>query len=71
MSEKKNLMTRAAVPASVAKADFKKSFAVGESGAKKQLTIKLDEARHRKLKTYASQNGTTITELISGYIDDL
>lgn len=71
MSEKKNLMTRAAVPASVAKADFKKSFAVGESGAKKQLTIKLDEVRHRKLKVYASQNGTTITELISGYIDTL
>ena len=71
MSEKKNLMTRVAVPASVAKADFKKSFAVGESVPKKQLTIKLDEARHRKLKTYASQNGTTITDLISGYIDSL
>lgn len=71
MSEKKNLMTRAAVPASVAKADFKKSFAAGESVPKKQLTIKLDEARHRKLKTYASQNGTTITDLISGYIDSL
>lgn len=71
MSEKKNLMTRAAVPASVAKADFKKSFAVGDSVSKKQLTVKLDEARHRKLKTYASQNGTTITDLISGYIDSL
>lgn len=71
MSKKKNLMTRAAVPASVAKADFKKSFAVGESVLKKQLTIKLDEVRHRKLKTYASQNGTTITELISVYIDNL
>lgn len=71
MSEKKNLMTRAAMPASVAKADFKKSFAVGESVLKKQLTIKLDEERHRKLKTYASQNGTTITELISVYIDNL
>lgn len=71
MSEKKNLMTREAVPASVAKADFKKSFAAGNPVLKKQLTIKLDEERHRKLKTYASQNGTTITELISVYIDNL
>ena len=71
MSEKKNLMTRAAVPASVTKADFKKSFAAGESGPKKQLTIKLDEARHRKLKVYASERGVTITEVVSGFIDSL
>lgn len=71
MSEKKNLMTRATVPASVAKADFKKSFAAGESMPKKQLTIKLDEARHRKLKVYSSERGVTITDLISGYIDNL
>lgn len=71
MSEKKNLMTRAAVPASVAKADFKKSFAAGDSGPKKQLTIKLDEARHRKLKVYASERGVTITDLVSAYIDNL
>lgn len=71
MSEKKNLMTRVTVPASVAKADFKKSFAVGVSGPKKQMTIKLDEARHRKLKVYASERGVTITEVVSGFIDSL
>lgn len=71
MSEKKNLMTRAAVPASVVKADFKKSFAAGDSVPKKQLTIKLDEARHRKLKVYASERGVTITEVVSEFIDNL
>lgn len=63
-------MTRSA-GVGVQKADFKKAFTQGEVAPKKQLTIKLDEAQHRKLKTYASQNGVTITELISGYIDSL
>lgn len=71
MSEKMNLMTRAVSTSGGAKADFKKSFTAADTSPKKQLTIKLDEARHRKLKTYASQNGTTITDLISGYIDNL
>lgn len=71
MSEKKNLMTRAVSTSGGAKADFKKSFTATDALPKKQLTIKLDEARHRKLKTYASQKGTTITEFISGYIDNL
>lgn len=71
MSEKKNLMTRAVGTSGSGKADFKKSFTAADASPKKQLTIKLDEARHRKLKTYASQNGTTITELISSYIDNL
>lgn len=71
MSDKKNLMTRAVSTSGGAKADFKKSFTAADASPKKQLTIKLDEARHRKLKTHASQNGTTITELISGYIDNL
>ncbi|WP_237224073.1 plasmid partition protein ParG [Rothia nasisuis] len=71
MTEKKNLMTRTPSAQGATKADFKKSFTSAESAPKKQLTIKLDEARHRKLKTYASQNGTTITELVSGYIDSL
>lgn len=71
MSEKKNLMTRAVSVPGSAKANFKKSFTAADASPKKQLTIKLDEARHRKLKTYASQNGTTITDLISGYIDNL
>lgn len=70
MADKKNLMTRS-TRVGMQKADFKKAFAQGEVVPKKQLTIKLDEARHRKLKTYASQNGVTITELISGYIDSL
>lgn len=59
------------MPASVAKADFKKSFAVGDSVLKKQLTIKLDEAKHWKLKVYASERGVTITEVVSGFIDSL
>lgn len=71
MSEKKNLMTRGVGAPGGAKADFKKSFTAADASPKKQLTIKLDEMRHRKLKTYASQNGTTITKLISGYIDNL
>lgn len=71
MSEKKNLMTRAVSPSIGVKANFKKSFTAADASPKKQLTIKLDETRHRKLKTHASQNGTTITELISGYIDNL
>lgn len=70
MADKKNLMTRSA-RVGVQKADFKKAFTQGEAVPKKQLTIKLDEPRHRKLKTYASRNGVTITELISGYIDSL
>lgn len=67
MVEKKNLMTRVARPGSE-KPDFGKSFHQSTEKPKKQLTIKLDEELHRKLKTYASQNGTTITDLISEYI---
>lgn len=70
MADKKNLMTRAARPGAD-KSDFKKSFHSGETKPKKQLTIKLDEDLHRKLKTHASQEGTTITDLISGYIKNL
>lgn len=37
----------------------------------KQLTIKLDEGRHRKLKVYVCECGVTITEVVSGFIDSL
>lgn len=70
MAEKKNLMTRTARPGGE-KPDFGSSFHQPAEKPKKQLTIKLDEELHRKIKTYASQNGTTITELISGYIREL
>lgn len=70
MVEKKNLMRK---PASTNTAhnegaNFNKVFKGGEGAPKKQLTLKIDEGLHKKIKAYAVENDTTITDLISEYI---
>lgn len=62
---KKNLMTRS--KASQGGKGFKDVLSSVEA-PKKQLTLKIDEDLHRKIKLVAVERGTTITDLISGFI---
>ena len=52
-------------------ADFEGAFKTKDSSVKKQLTLKIDEDLHRKVKMVAAERGVTITELVSGFIREL
>lgn len=65
---KKNLMTRPKT--SQGGKGFKGALSSAET-PKKQLTLKIDEDLHRKIKLVAVERGTTITDLISGFIKKL
>lgn len=71
MVEKKNLMRKPESTRVARGADFESAFKAKNVPAKKQLTLKIDEGLHRKLKGYAVEHDTTITDLISGFIRDL
>ena len=71
MVEKKNLMRQPAGDRSGKVADFEEAFKTKDSSVKKQLTLKIDEDLHRKVKLVAAERGVTITDLVSGFIRDL
>lgn len=71
MVEKKNLMRKSEGSHPAKGANFEGAFRPKNETAKKQLTLKIDEGLHRKVKGYAVENDTTITDLISGFIRDL
>lgn len=71
MVEKKNLMRKPESACVAQGADFESAFKAKNVPAKKQLTLKIDEDLHRKLKGYAVEHGTTITELINSFIRNL
>lgn len=69
--EKKNLMRQPTSKKPVTGADFESAFRGKDAPAKKQLTLKIDEDLHRKVKMVAAERGVTITELVSGFIREL
>ena len=69
--EKRNLMRKPAGDRSGKVADFEGAFKTKDSSVKKQLTLKIDEDLHRKVKSYAAEHGTTITDVVSEFIRDL
>lgn len=69
--EKKNLMRQSAGNRSGKVADFEEAFKTKDSSVKKQLTLKIDEDLHRKVKLVAAERGVTITDLVSGFIRSL
>lgn len=71
MVEKKNLMRKPEGARPVKGADFESAFKGKEVSVKKQLTLRIDEDLHRKLKSYAAERGMTITDLISKFIREL
>ena len=68
MVEKKNLMRKPEGNHPVKGADFESAFRAKNVPAKKQLTLKIDEDLHRKLKLYATERGMTITDVVSDFI---
>lgn len=65
---KKNLMTRPKT--SQGGKGFKGALSSAET-PKKQLTLKIDEDLHRKIKLKAAEQDTTITDLISEFIKNM
>lgn len=71
MVEKKNLMRKPEGIGPVKGANFEGAFRVKNDSVKKQLTLKIDEDLHRKVKMVVVERGVTITELVSGFIRKL
>lgn len=71
MVEKKNLMRKPEESRPVRGANFEGAFRSKNETVKKQLTLKIDEDLHRKVKVVAAERGVTITELMSDFIRSL
>lgn len=71
MVEKKNLMRKPGSARVGQGADFESTFRTKDVSVKKQLTLKIDEDLHRKVKMVAVERGVTITDLVSEFIRDL
>lgn len=71
MVEKKNLMRKPEGNHPVKGADFESAFRAKNETVKKQLTLKIDEDLHRKVKLVAAERGVTITELVSDFIREI